>query len=274
MVLKRVIHGADKNPMAVELAKLSLWLHTFTVGAPLSFLDHHLRCGDALCGEHLGEVIAELRRRGGLFAENDLRTIGIASESLQAIGELTDVDIAEVNLSKHLMQEAQDTLAPLVRLLDFWQALRWIAPIDAPRKQRGDKHAALADLLSGRFGDNLLIVLQHGATGTTIDDAPKVAAINALLDECRALAARETFLHWELAFPTAWRGLETGSPHGGFAGQPAVGPFETAAGGMVCRTPPRNFPAIARRRPHADDPRAADRWRPAVGRLRARQRAC
>jgi len=216
MILKRVIHGADKNPMAVELAKLSLWLHTFTVGAPLSFLDHHLRCGDALCGERLGEVIAELRRRGDLFVENDLITIGIASKSLQAIGDLTDVDIAEAQLSKSLMQAAQDTLAPLVRLLDFWQALRWIAPVDAPRKQRSEKHAALADLMSGQFGGNLLIVLQHGASGRSIEDEPKVAAINALLDECRALAARETFLHWELAFPTAWRGLETGCPHGGF----------------------------------------------------------
>ena len=37
MVLKRCIYGVDKNPMAVELAKVSLWLHTFTVGAPLSF---------------------------------------------------------------------------------------------------------------------------------------------------------------------------------------------------------------------------------------------
>jgi type II restriction/modification system DNA methylase subunit YeeA len=51
MILKRVIHGVDKNPMAVELAKVALWLHTFTVGAPLSFLDHHLKCGDSLFGE-------------------------------------------------------------------------------------------------------------------------------------------------------------------------------------------------------------------------------
>ena len=48
MILKRVVHGVDKNPMAVELAKVALWLHTFTAGAPLSFLDHHLRCGDSL----------------------------------------------------------------------------------------------------------------------------------------------------------------------------------------------------------------------------------
>ncbi len=50
MVLKRCVYGVDKNPMAVELAKVSLWLHTFTVGAPLSFLDHHLRCGNSLFG--------------------------------------------------------------------------------------------------------------------------------------------------------------------------------------------------------------------------------
>ena len=50
MVLKRCVYGVDKNLMAVELAKVALWLHTFTVGAPLSFLDHHLRCGDSLFG--------------------------------------------------------------------------------------------------------------------------------------------------------------------------------------------------------------------------------
>ena len=50
MVLKRCVYGVDKNPMAVELAKVALWLHSFTVGAPLSFLDHHLRCGDSLFG--------------------------------------------------------------------------------------------------------------------------------------------------------------------------------------------------------------------------------
>ena len=49
MVLKRCVYGVDKNPMAVELAKVTLWLHTFTVGAPLSFLDHHLRCGGLHC---------------------------------------------------------------------------------------------------------------------------------------------------------------------------------------------------------------------------------
>ena len=55
-VLKRCIHGVDLNPMAVELAKVSLWLDCFTLGAPLSFLDHHLRRGNSLIGVTVKEV--------------------------------------------------------------------------------------------------------------------------------------------------------------------------------------------------------------------------
>ena len=43
MVLKRVVYGVDKNPMAVELAKVALWLHSFTVGAPLTRVDYERR---------------------------------------------------------------------------------------------------------------------------------------------------------------------------------------------------------------------------------------
>jgi hypothetical protein len=55
-VLKRCIYGVDLNPMAVELAKVSLWLHCFTLGAPLSFLDHHMRCGNSLIGVSVEEA--------------------------------------------------------------------------------------------------------------------------------------------------------------------------------------------------------------------------
>ena len=68
MVIKRCIYGVDKNPLTVELAKVSLWLHSFTVGAPLSFLDHHLRCGDSLVGMRIAETGPELNRLGGLFS--------------------------------------------------------------------------------------------------------------------------------------------------------------------------------------------------------------
>jgi hypothetical protein len=63
IILKRVVYGLDMNPMAVELAKVSLWLHTFTVGAPLSFLDHHLRCGNSLYSKRVRPVMDDLSKR-------------------------------------------------------------------------------------------------------------------------------------------------------------------------------------------------------------------
>ena len=65
LVMKRCVYGVDLNPMAVELAKLSLWLDSFTLGAPLSFLDHHLKCGNTLIGAEVETV--ERTMQGGLF---------------------------------------------------------------------------------------------------------------------------------------------------------------------------------------------------------------
>src|SRR5208283_4419618 len=67
-VLKRCIYGVDLNPMAVELAKVSLWLDAFTLGAPLNFLDHHLRCGNSLVGATFKNL--EEATTGTLFALN------------------------------------------------------------------------------------------------------------------------------------------------------------------------------------------------------------
>lgn len=50
LVAERCLYGVDKDSRAVEMAKLSLWLETMSVGKPFSFLDHALRCGDSLLG--------------------------------------------------------------------------------------------------------------------------------------------------------------------------------------------------------------------------------
>ena len=49
-VVSHCIYGVDKNPMAIALAKTALWLEAYTPDMPLTFLDHHLRVGDALLG--------------------------------------------------------------------------------------------------------------------------------------------------------------------------------------------------------------------------------
>src|SRR5205814_6990522 len=55
-VVQSCIYGVDLNPLAVDLAKLSLWLATVAKNRPLSFLDHHLRCGNALVGTRITDL--------------------------------------------------------------------------------------------------------------------------------------------------------------------------------------------------------------------------
>ena len=96
MVLKRCVYGVDKNPMAVELAKVALWLHTFTVGAPLSFLDHHLRCGDSLFGSWVHSGIAKATEYGSpLFLAESVGRAAQSAASMQHIEGLTDAEIGE-----------------------------------------------------------------------------------------------------------------------------------------------------------------------------------
>jgi uncharacterized protein (DUF433 family) len=56
-VIKKCIYGVDKNPLAVELCKVALWLEAHNPGEPLNFLDHHIKCGDAIIGlSHRSEL--------------------------------------------------------------------------------------------------------------------------------------------------------------------------------------------------------------------------
>ena len=98
-VLKRCVYGVDKNPMAVELAKVALWLHTFTAGAPLSFLDHHLKCGDSLYGEWVRQALDELAARGTLMISDAVRSAEASIAGMALVESRSDADIAEVKAS-------------------------------------------------------------------------------------------------------------------------------------------------------------------------------
>ena len=61
-VVEHCIWGVDINPLAVELAKLSLWLATASADKPLSFIDHRLRAGNSVMSQRPADVLALLRR--------------------------------------------------------------------------------------------------------------------------------------------------------------------------------------------------------------------
>ena len=125
-VLKRCLYGVDKNPMAVELAKVALWLHTFTAGAPLSFLDHHLKCGDSLYGEWVRKALDELAARGTLMISDAVRSAEASIAGMALVESRSDADIAEVKQSAEDYHGVEAKTDPLRRFLNFWQAVKWL----------------------------------------------------------------------------------------------------------------------------------------------------
>ena len=112
--------------MAVEIAKVSLWLHTFTVGAPLSFLDHHLRCGDSLFGSRVRGGIDRASKLGApLLLHGPVTRATRAASSMQIIEGLTDAEIAEAHRSKDIFDEVYEMTRPLDAFLSLIHAFDW-----------------------------------------------------------------------------------------------------------------------------------------------------
>ena len=214
MVLKRCIYGVDKNPLTVELAKVSLWLHSFTVGAPLSFLDHHLRRGDSLVGMRVPEATGELRRLGGLFAQSAIAGAEAATASMQRIEEMSDADVSEVRLSASLFREVEATTADLRGLLDFLCGLRWLTA-GMLKKTRAMFEAPLMDTL-GRWTGDPLGLLANGPAAVADEGGATSARFDEMWRDAGSIADREGFLHWEVAFPGVWQGWQDAHPAGGF----------------------------------------------------------
>ena len=217
MVLKRCIYGVDKNPLTVELAKVSLWLHSFTVGAPLSFLDHHLRCGDSLVGLRVPEATAELNRLGGLFASSAIAGAEAATSGMQRIEEMSDADVAEVRESAELFRGVEDTTADLRGLLDFVCGLRWLTS-DMKGKARTALETPLVEALASRPNEAYSLLARGPGTdgdGETGGDT-SWSGFKELWTDARSVAVREGFLHWEAAFPGVWQRWQEEQPIGGF----------------------------------------------------------
>ncbi len=218
MVLKRCIYGVDKNPLTVELAKVSLWLHSFTVGAPLSFLDHHLRCGDSLVGLHVRASIKDLEKIAHLFVGSAIQGAETATNGMQLIEEMSDSDVSEVRESAVLFQGVEETTADLRGLLDFLCGWRWLTA-GLKKKEYKAFETPLVMTLSQRAATAFKL-LAHGPRQVDEDhrdphDAT-FARFSELWHDVRAIADRERFLHWEAAFPGVWRNWQNNRPQGGF----------------------------------------------------------
>jgi len=226
-ILKRCIYGVDKNPMAVELAKVALWLHTFTVGAPLSFLDHHLRCGNSLFGFWVRQARARLEKLGAaLLIAEPLQKAMAQAVAMQKLERVTDVDIAEVHQSKTLFDGIEQEARPFGSFLNILFALDWL-------KLDKEDNAAVRAWLDGQFGDPFDIARGRVRLGASDAGDPRTEGRNQLdrvpapmrkdaerfasvLGRARAIVRDERFHHWQVAFPGVWSQWEEPALQGGF----------------------------------------------------------
>ena len=208
MVLKRCVYGVDKNPMAVELAKVALWLHTFTVGAPLSFLDHHLRCGDSLFGAWVQSGIDRATRYGSpLLLHGSVTQAEQSARGMQTIEDLTDAEIAEAYRSAETFARVEENTAPLDAILSLVHAIDWLEVRDH------EDQMALQSFFGGQFGDPIEVALGKAEIPT---ERPEGKHFTELMQEVRRLIAEERFLNWQVAFPGVWVNWEGPNPIGGF----------------------------------------------------------
>ena len=196
-VAQRCLFGVDLNPMAVQLARVSLWLTTLAADKPLTFLDHHLRVGDSLAGASLDDL---LRRPPGrsrrsrsiprrahlpLFDSSDLEeTLRSVLPARQRIerepgDSLTRIRSKEAALAA--LDQPGSVLSSWKAVADLWCACWfWDAPPEVPDER------AFSDLASRL----------RGAGGSLPASAARVWC-----DAARAVAQRRRFFHWTLEFP-------------------------------------------------------------------------
>jgi hypothetical protein len=114
----------DLNPLAVELAKLSIWLVTLAKGRPFGFLDHNLRCGDSLLGITSLDQLVYLDIATGkgsskkLFATEIEKSLARAIELRSEIRNHRILDIRDVEIMTLLNESARETTAPITLVAD------------------------------------------------------------------------------------------------------------------------------------------------------------
>jgi hypothetical protein len=225
-VLKRCVYGVDLNPMAVELAKVSLWLDCFTLGAPLSFLDHHLRCGNSLIGSTVSEVdaIREAKGQMTLTGTSDWQGLTQAVQTMIDVGGMPDITPAQVASSKQHYELALTGVEVFKRVLNLHTA-RWFVQIEEPKTKK--KLDIFNEMLrSGELftwaHDQMDSPVAHTAMAKLGRDAVRLSA---------TAAKQKRFFHWELEFPEVFYGRKIGSLN-------EVGRLESAGFDAVVGNPP------------------------------------
>jgi len=200
LVARRCLYGVDVNPMAVQVARLSLWLATLAADRPLTFLDHHLAVGDSLVGASLDDLsrqppgAARSRRPFGPLPLFDMAgsnaSIGRVLPARLGLETAADDTVEAVRQKERLVSDLESESAPLAtlkRAADLWCATWFWEDGDS----RGPDAREYADLAAALMGAR---------------PALPARVVQSRLAAVSRIAAERRFLHWTLEFPEVFYG--------------------------------------------------------------------
>jgi hypothetical protein len=195
-VAKHCLYGVDLNDLAVELAKLSLWLTTVARGKPLNFYDHHLRQGNSLIGARLEDLEAVLggeeespeEKPGEAVQLSMLEEFGLREQVTEAVDILA-------RISDQLAEDRED----VADQADYYNEAR----------EALTHYRQLGDLLTARhFGVEIdeddLRQFAENLTGQAVTSPIK----DLLPSKVQALSRAKNFFHWDLEFPEVFVDLK------------------------------------------------------------------
>lgn len=191
-VVENCIYGVDINPMTVELAKVALWLHTVAEGEPLSFLDHHIRCGNSLIGADIADlanlpVLKKSRRTNEEIQPTLNMDFGFTDTVSEAVGHYLVIERMEgqtaddIHVMEQKLEQAQQTLSKHKEIADIWLSVHFGNDV-----ARSNYHRALKVLGSRQANVNISTSLSSH-------------------QEAQRLAEHYRYFHWEIEFPEVFR---------------------------------------------------------------------
>lgn len=200
IVAQRCIYGVDKNPLAVEMAKLSLWLLTLAKDKPFEFLDHSIRCGDSLVGIHSLDQLRHFSLKPDpkdkvLFSGPLDEMVNDAIALRLRLEDMPANTVEDVKRQEELLAEAKQKMAWLRCAADMLVAAEFWGET-AKDKQERVRHA-------------LAVTEKHLAAGT----------LEAFEQEAEKERRGQVMFHWPLEFP------EVIVKRGGFDGFVGNPPF-------------------------------------------------
>jgi hypothetical protein len=177
--------------MAVELAKVSLWLHTVAKGKPLSFLDHHIRCGNSLIGADIANLANLPVLKKSLRSQETSQTafnmdFGFTDTVSEAVGHYLVIEDMEsttaddIHVMEQELEHAQQTLNQHRKVANLWLSVYFGNEV-----MRGDYHNILSALKSRQAADFSNFLGYQKA---------------------QKLAESYRYFHWEIEFPEVFRG--------------------------------------------------------------------